>query len=229
MKFPSIKLQVPNERFLPFSSFFFCFWAAHSEFFRLQVKRFSEIHFTAKFWSFSLKTRFRMAGGEKKPAAIFLPKKWRTKPQCFTSLCRQAQLHIFTRRQPLFTESPLRLACEVAPFHSACEEVSLRCPWSFLPSSFAEASEDKSGVRLVFFFLLRSAYTAALPPWILFLQCYIIYGRRISLCQKANCVHCLLTLRYKFWMPIKPINTAKGEEKWKNFYCLHYWQQHWMF
>ncbi len=35
---------------------------------------------------------------------FFFAKKWRTKPQGFTSLCRQAQLHIFTRRQPLFTE-----------------------------------------------------------------------------------------------------------------------------
>ena len=37
-------------------------------------------------------------------SAIFFAKKWRTKPQGFSSLSRQAQLHIFTRRQPLFTQ-----------------------------------------------------------------------------------------------------------------------------
>ena len=36
------------------------------------MKRFSEFHFTAKFWSFSLKKPFWMAGKIKFPAAIFL-------------------------------------------------------------------------------------------------------------------------------------------------------------
>ena len=48
----------------------------------------------------SLSRRSFNGGG----SAIFLQKKWRTKPQGFSSLSRQAQLHIFTRRQPLFTE-----------------------------------------------------------------------------------------------------------------------------
>ena len=57
-----------------------------------------------------------MAGGDKKASRHFFCKKManvavRLRPyglrrdkQGFTSLCRQAQLHIFTRRQPLFTE-----------------------------------------------------------------------------------------------------------------------------
>ena len=39
--------------------------AAHSEFFLTKVKRFSEFYFTAKFPSFKLKMRFRMAGEDK--------------------------------------------------------------------------------------------------------------------------------------------------------------------
>ena len=37
----------------------------YSEFFWTKVKLFSEFHFTAKFWVFKLKMRFRMAGGDK--------------------------------------------------------------------------------------------------------------------------------------------------------------------
>ena len=37
----------------------------HSEFFLTKVKRFSEFYFTAKFSSFKLKMRFRMAGEDK--------------------------------------------------------------------------------------------------------------------------------------------------------------------
>ena len=60
-----------NERFLPLLSIFFCFFAAHSEFFWIKVKWFSEFYFTAKFWSFKLKKPFRMAGGEKKSEPPF--------------------------------------------------------------------------------------------------------------------------------------------------------------
>ena len=38
------------------------------------------------------------------PEALKILAKKITKPQGFTSLSRQAQLHIFTRRQPLFTK-----------------------------------------------------------------------------------------------------------------------------
>ena len=38
----------------------------YSEFFWTKVKLFSEFHFTAQFWVFKLKKRFRMAGGDKK-------------------------------------------------------------------------------------------------------------------------------------------------------------------
>ena len=58
-----------NERFLPLLSIFFCLLAAHSEFFWIKVKWFSEFHFTAKFSSFKLKMQFRMVGGDK----IFQP------------------------------------------------------------------------------------------------------------------------------------------------------------
>ena len=37
-----------------------------SEFFWLQVKRFSEFHFTAKFWVFKLKNAFQSTGGGRK-------------------------------------------------------------------------------------------------------------------------------------------------------------------
>ena len=53
------------ERFLPFLSILFCFIRKHSEFFWIKVKRFSEFHFTAKFWSFFLKKPFRMVGDDK--------------------------------------------------------------------------------------------------------------------------------------------------------------------
>jgi hypothetical protein len=42
----------------------------------MKVKRFSEIYFTAKFLSFCLKKRFRMAGGDKNfqpPFFAFFP------------------------------------------------------------------------------------------------------------------------------------------------------------
>ena len=44
----------------------FLVFCPYSEFFWIKVKRFSEFHFTAKFWVFSLKKRFRMAGEDKK-------------------------------------------------------------------------------------------------------------------------------------------------------------------
>ena len=67
-------------------------------------------------------------------SAIFFAKKWRTKPQGFTSLSRQAQLHIFTRRQPLFTElqkpclwsRSLRSLVKTFRLRSTCEVFSLR-------------------------------------------------------------------------------------------------------
>ena len=79
-------------------------------------------------------------GSNPSSSAIFLQKKWRTKTQVFTSLCRQAQLHsknkVFSSH--LHQKREALLACpaiarratadEDAPFHSACEEVSLRCP-----------------------------------------------------------------------------------------------------
>jgi len=58
-----------------------------------------------------------MAGKRKKATRHFFCKKngersrtchgvaRRAKTEGFTSLCRQAQLHIFTRRQPLFTQN----------------------------------------------------------------------------------------------------------------------------
>ena len=55
-------------------------------------------------------------GSNPSSSAIFLQKNGGTKTQVFTSLCRQAQLHIFTRRQPLFTQPPGSLACEVVSF-----------------------------------------------------------------------------------------------------------------
>ena len=68
---------------------------------------------------------------------IFFAKKWSTKPQGFSSLSRQAQLHIFTRRQPLFTE--LRKPClwsrslwslvKTFRLRSTCEVFSLREYW----------------------------------------------------------------------------------------------------
>ena len=58
----------------------------HSGFFRTIVKRFSEFYFTAKFWVFKLKMRFRMVGKIKISAAIFFAKK-------MAEWSRQALLH----------------------------------------------------------------------------------------------------------------------------------------
>ena len=52
----------------------------YSEFFFVKVKQISEFYFTAKFSSFKLKMRFRMAGAFKKASRHFFAKKWRTKP-----------------------------------------------------------------------------------------------------------------------------------------------------
>ena len=72
-------------------------------------------------------------------SAIFFPKKWRTKTQVFSSLC-EAQLHskgaafsshLHQKREALLACPAIArraTADEDAPFHSACEEVSLRCP-----------------------------------------------------------------------------------------------------
>ena len=79
------------------------------------------------------------------PATIFFaffPKaKKITKPKGFTSQSRQALLHIFTRRQPLFTQNRrfALLACPAIARRAtadesllavACEEVGLRRPRS---------------------------------------------------------------------------------------------------
>ena len=173
--------------------FSFISLAAHSEFFFAKVKRFSEFYFTAKFWSFKLKKQFRMAEGDKNFQPPFFCKKMANEDASllFTLLCNLPQSgnrksSSLKKQSFFFTSSPnsRSLACEDAPvfislrrgkpFHSACEEVSLRCPWSFLPSSFAKAAEDKPGVRMVF---LIKAHLRCLhggkPPWILLLLCYI--------------------------------------------------------
>ena len=72
MYFSIQELSTVNERFLPFFDNFLLLLTMYVEFFWLKVKRFSEFDFTGKFWSFKLKMLFRMAGGEKKRAAIFL-------------------------------------------------------------------------------------------------------------------------------------------------------------
>ena len=77
-----------SERFLPFLSIFFCFLIAYSEFFWRKVKRFSEFHFTAKFWSFKLKMPFRMAGEDKNFQPPFFLPKFRIKKRR-----RKASLH----------------------------------------------------------------------------------------------------------------------------------------
>ena len=46
--------------------------AVYSEFFWIKVKWFSEFDFTAKFWVFKLKIRFRMAGERRKASRHFL-------------------------------------------------------------------------------------------------------------------------------------------------------------
>ena len=61
-------------------------------------------------------------------SAIFLPKKWRTKTQVFTSLCRQAQLHSKNKVfSSLLHKIPEALLVKSLPV-VACEEVSLCCP-----------------------------------------------------------------------------------------------------
>ena len=116
----------------------------HSEFFWLKVKRFSEFYFTVKFWVFKLEMRFRMAGEDKffQPP-FFLPKKWRTKPQGFSSRFlrlaakRQSQklftqkaqpfLHIFTKFQkPGWWSRSLWSLVKTFRLRSTCEVFSLR-------------------------------------------------------------------------------------------------------
>ena len=60
--------------------------------------------------------------------AIFLPKKMAERRRKSSLHAATAALH--SKPKVFFTSSPnsRSLACEVAPFHSACEEVSLRCP-----------------------------------------------------------------------------------------------------
>ena len=88
---------------------------------------------------------FRMVGGNKKASRHFFAKKngerrrtchgvaRRAKTEVFTSLCRQAQLHIFTRRQPLFTQNrrfsslPRRNAIKPGYLHKK-REALLACP-----------------------------------------------------------------------------------------------------
>ena len=70
-------------------------------------------------------------GGERqKFPPPFFCKKWRTKTQVFSSLCRQAQLH---SKNKVFSshlhQIPEALLVKSLP-EVACEEVSLRCPWS---------------------------------------------------------------------------------------------------
>ena len=86
-----------------------------------------------------------MVGGNKILAAIFLPKNGersrtchgvarRAKTEGFSSLCRQAQLHIFTRRQLLFTQNrrfsslPRRNAMKEGHLHQAAEKTYLLVP-----------------------------------------------------------------------------------------------------
>ena len=105
----------------------------YSEFFWTKVKLFSEFHFTAQFWVFKLKKRFRMAGGDKKfQPPFFLQKygiawmKWRQshksifEKQKNGERSRKASLHCavrhnFTRKTKfflhIFTKLQRRLTC----------------------------------------------------------------------------------------------------------------------
>ena len=133
------------------------------------------------------RTGNRTAGSNPALSAIFLPKKWRTKPQGFTSLC-EAQLHskgaafsshLHKKREALLVKSlhfiplvktfRLRSTCEV----SACRRVD------------------------VFLFTALRLYGGE-PSCIFFLQCYINSTKEIILWLNANCVHFPLILRYKY-------------------------------
>ena len=72
------------------------------------------------------RTGLNRTGGSNPPlSAIFFAKKWRTKPQGFTSLCRQAQLH---SKGAAFSshlhQTPEALLVKSRPV-VACEDVSL--------------------------------------------------------------------------------------------------------
>ena len=60
--------------------------------------------------------------------------------------------------------------------HSTCEVAHFIRLWSFLPS----------GVLIVFPFLLRFAYTAALPPWFFHLRRYLIISKVLFLCLAGH-------------------------------------------
>ena len=83
---------------------------------------------------------------------FFLQKKWRTKPQGFTSLCRQAQLH---SKNKVFSSH----------LHKIPEALLVKT-LHFIPlvKTFASLSCEVFSllrVRMVLFFILRFAYTAA--------------------------------------------------------------------
>ena len=98
--------------------------SVHSEFFWIKVKRFSEFHFTAKFWCFKLKMRFRMVGEFKKASRhFFCQKNGGTKTQVFTSLCRQAQLH---SKGAAFSSLPRRNEMKPGHLHQTPEALLVK-------------------------------------------------------------------------------------------------------
>ena len=93
-------------------------------------------------------------------SAIFLPKKWRTKPQGFSSrgdsrssLKTAGFLHIFTK------------------FQKPC--LWSRSLWSLVKRSACAAREVAACRRVDVFLFTALRLHDGKPPWIFFLQCYI--------------------------------------------------------
>ena len=124
---------------------------------------------------------------------------------------RQARLHFTVpsgttslKKQSFFftsSQNSRSLACEDAPFHSACEEVSLRCPWSFLAAR----------VRIVLPFTALRLHGGK-PPWFFLLRWYVTLQRENFLWLKADCVHFPLTLpcRYSIWWNSWKVSTKRS-------------------
>ena len=125
-----------------------------SEFFWIKVKRFSEIYFTAKFWVFKLKMRFRMAGEDKifQPPFFLLKKNGERSRTCH-GVARRAKTEGFSSRGD--SRSSLKTA-GFLPCHGVMQwsrdiftKFQKPCLWSrFIPLTLHFTCEVAHFIRL---------------------------------------------------------------------------------
>ena len=136
--------------------------SVHSEFFWRKVKRFSEIHFSAKFWVFKLKNAFQNGGGAKKSEPpFFLLKKMAERRRKSSLHAATAALHLkgaafssLPRRNEMkpghLHQTPEDLLVKTFRIRSTCEVAHFIRLWSFLLPGVSKNAANISKIFFIF-------------------------------------------------------------------------------